>query len=82
MKHVVEVCLGPNCSIRFATDLIVEAEDCKRKDFSTKTCGCLGFCEEGPNIVLDNVVHTDMTPEDLRSLMNSSSDLSHSGISQ
>ena len=62
--------------------MLCEVEDCKRKDFSTQVCGCLGFCEEGPNIVLDNVVHTDMTPEDLRSLMTSCTDLSHLGISQ
>ena len=81
MKHVVEDCFGPNCSVRFASDLLNEAEDSKRKDFSIETCGCLGFCEEGPNIVLDNIVRTDMTPEHLRSLINSLSDLSHLGIS-
>ena len=41
----------------------------------------LEIIEEGPNIVLDNIVRTDMTPEHLRSLINSLSDLSHLGIS-
>ena len=82
MNHKIEICFGPNCSIRFANDLLSEAEDCQRKDFSTQVCGCLGFCEEGPNIVFESVVHTDMTPGLLRSMMRSASDFSQLGVSQ
>ena len=36
---------------------------------AVERCGCLGHCEEGPNLMLNGAVHVDMTPDRLRALV-------------
>ena len=40
-----------------------------RTDLEVQRCGCLGHCEEGPNLMLNGAVHVDMTPDRLSELM-------------
>ncbi len=34
-----------------------------------RRCGCLGHCDEGPNVVYGGVVYTDMDPAKMRALL-------------
>lgn len=68
-EHSLRICVGPTCGVNFSSDLLVEAEDRPRADLEVQRCGCLGHCEEGPNLMLDGTVHVDMTPERLRMLL-------------
>lgn len=36
---------------------------------AVRRCGCLGHCDEGPNVVYDGVVYTDMDPVKMRALL-------------
>ena len=35
-----------------------------------RRCGCLGHCDQGPNIVYDGIVYTDMDPDKMRALLD------------
>lgn len=37
---------------------------------SVRRCGCLGHCDQGPNVVYDGVVYTDMDPDKMRALLS------------
>ena len=67
--HSLRICVGPTCGVNFSSDLLDETEDRPRADLEVQRCGCLGHCEEGPNLMLNGTVHVDMTPERLRSLL-------------
>ena len=69
IDHSLRICVGPTCGVNFSSDLLAETEDRPRGDVDVQRCGCLGHCEEGPNLMLDGTVHTDMTPERLRTLL-------------
>ena len=66
MSHSLRICVGPTCGVNFSSDLLAEAEDHPHADLTVDRCGCLGHCEEGPNLMLNGTVHIDMTPERLR----------------
>ena len=69
MSHSLRICVGPTCGVNFSSDLLAEAEDRPRADLTVERCGCLGHCEEGPNLMLNGTVHVDMTPDLLRDLV-------------
>ena len=69
MSHRLRICVGPTCGVNFSSDLLAEAEDHPRADLAVDRCGCLGHCEEGPNLMLNGTIHVDMTPDRLRALM-------------
>ncbi|MEI6221969.1 MAG: (2Fe-2S) ferredoxin domain-containing protein [bacterium] len=62
-KHVIKICKGPACSQRFANDIRRAAEEATGEDetIEIRTCGCRGFCEDGPTVVVDDVVHSHMS---------------------
>ena len=70
MNHSLRICVGPSCGVNFSSDLLAEMEDRPRDDVTVERCGCLGHCEEGPNLMLSGTVHVDMTPNRLRDLVN------------
>ena len=67
--HSLRICVGPTCGVNFSSDLLDEAEDRPRADLEVQRCGCLGHCDEGPNVVYDGVVYTDMDPNKMRALL-------------
>ena len=69
MNYSLRICVGPTCGVNFSGDLLAEAEDRPRADLTVERCGCLGHCEEGPNMMLNGTVHVDMTPDRLRGLV-------------
>ena len=69
ISHSLRICVGPTCGVNFSSDLLAETEDHPQGDVDVQRCGCLGHCEEGPNMMLNGTVHTDMTPDRLRALV-------------
>ena len=69
ISHSLRICVGPTCGVNFSSDLLAEAEDHPRNDVEMQRCGCLGHCEEGPNLLLNGAIHVDMTPERLRAIL-------------
>ena len=65
-SDLLRICVGPTCGVNFSSDLLAEVEDHPRHDVAVERCGCLGHCEEGPNVMLNGAVHVDMTPDRLR----------------
>ena len=69
MSHHLRICVGPTCGINFSADLLAETEDRPHAGVAVSRCGCLGHCEEGPNLMLNGTVHIDMTAARLRILL-------------
>ena len=69
---VIEVCRGPQCTLNFSIDVLTEAEDVTAEDatFVIRRCGCLGRCEEGPNLKCDETIYCDMDPDKARRLID------------
>jgi NADH:ubiquinone oxidoreductase subunit E len=57
--------------MNFSADVLAEAEDSAfaRRDCAVEACGCLGSCEEGPNLSVDGQTLYDMSPDKVRSLV-------------
>lgn len=79
-RHVLTVCMGTACHVRGATRMIDEVEGqlgiqpgetTHDKMFSLECVNCLGACALGPVVVLDGRYHGKMTPNKLRTLIQS-----------
>lgn len=79
-RHVLTVCMGTACHVRGATRMIDEVEGQlglqpgETTDdgmFSLECVNCLGACALGPVVVLDGRYHGKMTPNKLRTLIQS-----------
>ena len=60
----VGVCHGSSCSIACCEEVLEAGYDHAARSVPVKRCGCLGHCDEGPN-----VVYTDMDPNKMRALL-------------
>ena len=79
-RHVLTVCMGTACHVRGATRMIDEVEGqlglrpgqtTEDGMFSLECVNCLGACALGPVVVLDGQYHGKMTPNKLRTLIQS-----------
>ncbi len=79
-RHVLTVCMGTACHVRGASRMIDEVEGqlgiqpgetTDDKMFSLECVNCLGACALGPVVVLDGRYHGKMTPNKLRTLIQS-----------
>ena len=56
--------------MRFSYDLLAEAEDAAPSaEWYVAACGCLGSCEDGPNVSVDGHVVVDASPEQIRRIV-------------
>ena len=53
----------------FCEDVLEAGYDYAARSVPVGRCGCLGHCDEGPNVVYDGVVYTDMDPNKMRALL-------------
>ena len=57
--------------MRFSYDLLTEAEDvAPSAEWHVAACGCLGSCEDGPNVSVDGQVVVDVSPEAVRRIVS------------
>jgi NADH-quinone oxidoreductase subunit E len=71
-KHIIKICDGTACHVKKSTGLIdaikkrlgLKDNEISTKNmlFSVETVACLGACGLAPAIVVDNVVHGQMSP--------------------
>ena len=79
-RHVLTVCMGTACHVRGASRMIDEVEGqlgltpgqtTEDGMFTLECVNCLGACALGPVVVLDGQYHGKMTPNKLRTLIQS-----------
>lgn len=70
---VIEICMGTSCHLLGAQDLIETIEslpiDIKDK-IEVKGATCLQACGKGPNIKVNGLVLSDITPERLLQIID------------
>lgn len=72
-KVVVEVCLGTSCHLLGAQDLMTYLERTPKewKEWlEVRGSTCLHNCGKGPNVKINDVVYTGMTPDHLHDLLS------------
>ena len=78
--HMVKVCLGTACHVRGATRLLDAAmehigvgpgETSADGKFSLERVACFGCCALAPVLVVDDVVHSKMTPPKTKEVLAS-----------
>lgn len=63
-QHVLEICGGPNCAKKWTPVLKNLPEN-----VTVRTVPCMRLCGKGPNIRLDGTLHSGMSEEALRKLL-------------
>lgn len=53
----------------FCGDVLEAGYQHAARTAAVRRCGCLGHCDEGPNVVYDGVVYTGMDPAKMRALL-------------
>lgn len=63
-RATIKVCLFPNCRKRGATDVFRALQDgfSQEEAFITESPRCLGNCERGPNIAVNDNIITGVRP--------------------
>ena len=75
VRHSLTVCQGPSCGRRrelldfLSREYGVEPGGVAPAGFRLQTGGCMKNCGKGPCVRWDGVVHTGMTPDALRALI-------------
>ncbi|VBB06238.1 Hypothetical protein LUCI_1454 [Lucifera butyrica] len=70
---VIEVCMGTSCYLLGAQDLMEAIEELppeKRTRIELKGISCLKNCGKGPNIRINGIVLTNVTPEQLLQIVD------------
>ena len=68
----IEICMGTSCHLLGAQDLleVIEALPPEKKDkIELLGANCLSSCGKGPNIRLNGLVLSNMTPERLQQII-------------
>ncbi len=77
-EHIISVCVGTACHVRGSDRILDElerqlgiasGETSSDQKFSLETVNCLGACALGPVVVTDQEYHGDMTPGQVKKLM-------------
>lgn len=64
----LEICVGTACHMKGAPDLVASLETLspvQRKSVELRYTHCLGNCGAGPNVKVNGVLHSRVTPETL-----------------
>ena len=70
LTHVLEICGGPVCPKRAGLAAFVEKTyGTEPKGFLWRVAGCMRLCGKGPNVRWDGVLHSGVTEEKLRDLI-------------
>jgi NADH:ubiquinone oxidoreductase subunit E len=73
-KHRIQICMGSSCFSRgngLNAELLqrVVAEDALETDIEIAGSLCAGHCKDGPIIIVDGVVHKQVTPTTLQDIL-------------
>ncbi len=64
----ISVCVGSSCHLKGAYDVINEfrrllGEHSLTEEFELKACFCLGRCQDGVSLLLDDELYTSITKD-------------------
>ncbi|MBW2989230.1 NAD(P)H-dependent oxidoreductase subunit E [Candidatus Woesearchaeota archaeon] len=77
-RKTIRICNSPSCYLNGSLNIIEEAkrilgikegETTKDKRFSLELTSCIGCCDKGPAIMIDDELITDVTKEKLKRLL-------------
>eukprot|EP01025_Chloroclados_australasicus_P018887 TRINITY_DN20081_c0_g1_i4.p1 TRINITY_DN20081_c0_g1~~TRINITY_DN20081_c0_g1_i4.p1 ORF type:complete len:275 (-),score=17.12 TRINITY_DN20081_c0_g1_i4:332-1054(-) len=51
----ISICQGKTCKKQGSPKMLKFAQDLRLNDVTIDSCGCLGFCGQGPNAVVQNI---------------------------
>ena len=77
-RHVIRVCDSLSCRITGSVNIYLElhrrlgvgrGETTADGEFSLETVNCLGSCDTAPNIMIDDVLHEHVHPEQIPELL-------------
>lgn len=77
-KHTISVCTGTACHVKGSAALLTllekhlgikAGETTPDQQFSLQSVRCIGACSLAPAVMIDNVVHGNMTEEGLLALL-------------
>jgi len=74
----IKICQGTNCSKHNISRLSSVIKDAlclddknKQAEYEVDFCGCTGFCEQGPNVWVDNkIIHQAKTDTIVQKIVN------------
>ena len=78
-KYVIRVCKTITCDMHGKKRVIEKIEDLLKiklgdttqdKKFTLLTTNCLGWCHQGPAMLINDDVYTDLTPEKVRDILS------------
>lgn len=78
-KHHIGVCTGTSCHLNGSNKilkhledqlLIKEAETSDDGQFTIVPVKCMGDCDKGPTVILDENIYNDVTKEELDKIIN------------
>lgn len=72
-RLIVEICAGTSCYLLGSQDLIDAIETLpveKREKIELRGVSCLKACGKGPNVRINHVVLSNMTPERLLQILD------------
>jgi len=79
-KHLIKVCLGTACHVKGGENLLTtlenelgikQGETTRDEEFSLERVACMGCCALAPVVVVDDEVHSTMTPAKLSKTIDS-----------
>ncbi len=77
-KYIIRVCKTITCSMKGEKQILLAIEEMLKikigettsdGKFSLLQTNCLGFCHKAPAMLINNEVHTDLTPEKVREIL-------------
>lgn len=67
-KLVIEICVGTSCHLLGSGDLfstVCELSAAQKENVEIKGVSCLGKCGQGPNVRVNGVILSGVTPDKL-----------------
>ncbi len=68
--HIIKVCGHRHCRARHSVALLSIGQTLDSERFQLEISDCLSHCDYGPNVWIDGVIHTEMTPKKLQALVD------------
>lgn len=77
-KYNIAVCVSGSCRRNFAEDtlkciekklMIKAGESTPGGKFTLEKTGCMGFCSYSPCVIINDKIHTNILPREMRELL-------------
>ncbi len=78
-QHIIRVCASLPCHVSGGKEIIQTLKEelgidfgevTQDKMFKLESVGCLGRCDTSPNMMIDNALYRDLTPEKVRAILD------------